>query len=258
MATLDQMRDSSWWAASVREAYRFPVLIGWRRALVLVPAALILSLAVTGVHPAGCGLLEAALLVAAVVVAQGALWRVAMPGGQGPALEGRLLAANLLTVLFLTILAALLSFLLLATAYAVASAGLGFDAGRTATWAPAIAGPRRMVAGGVALAGMASWLWAASRVSLAAAATAADRRVRMIDTWTATRGRAWAILAGRLIVAAPALALVVVMLTIAARAPSNLRNGTAAVGTLCVTLLWLPLDTGFVAAAWTRLAPAAP
>nr|MDQ2861818.1 hypothetical protein [Pseudomonadota bacterium] len=87
--------------------------------------------------------LAAALL--ATLPAQGALYRLALgrPGRglgglQWGRVEWRLLDVWLLTTLFMSILGLLLFIALIASAYAVASAGAGFVAAEPATWARAV------------------------------------------------------------------------------------------------------------------------
>lgn len=189
-----------------------------------------------------------ALGAAACLVAQGALWRLATGGGGlGPGglqwgrLELRLAAAGLLSGAFLFVLGLLAFVVVLGFAYAAASAGPGFDPADVATWAPAVEDRGRILVTAVGLVAATALIWAATRISLAFAATAARGRVQVLATWPLTRGRAARILAARALALAGPAAVIALAAQAAPVWLARLVAGLAAAG------LWLPLDVGLMA-----------
>ncbi len=213
--------------------------------------------------------LAAALLVA--TVARGALYRLALgrpgvgPGGlQWRGAEGGLLAVWLLGAVFLFILGLLAFVALIASAYAVASAGAGFVAADPATWGPAVDGRGRLVVGAVGVVGAAALLWAALRLSLAAAASVARGRVQVLSAWPLTRRYAWTIglaLALALALIAAPLALLLAALSFAGGAlkpaPPIVAAAVGFAQGLVVAGLWLPMTVGLMAYLYRRADSAA-
>ena len=214
-------------------------------ALALGVAALVLALRFGG----------ATWLIAIPValVARGGLMRLALglgrpgPGGlQVGRLEARLAAVWALTALFLAILAALAFVVLLSAAYAVASAGPGFDSKEVLSWAPAIDARGRIVlaiAAGAAGVGI-GWAWA--RTSLAEAASVARDRIEVLNSWQATVGQGWRLLLAHLVLAAPLFAATLV-------APAGAWAVAVAEGA-ALGGLWLPMTAGLMAYAWRTAA----
>jgi hypothetical protein len=190
---------------------------------------------------------------AVTLAARGGLLRLALDAGQpGPGglqfgrLEARLAAVWALTALFLGILAAVAFVVLLAAAYAVASAGPGFDPKQALSWAPAIDARGRVVLGGIATVLGAGIAWAWARTSLAEAASAAGGRIEVLNSWKATSGRGWRLLLAHLMLAAPLLATVVV----AAAGPWAFAVAEGAI----LGVVWLPMSAGLMAYAWRTAA----
>jgi hypothetical protein len=233
--------------------------LAWKRAwlaMLLTGAAAEQWLARRGGADAGLWL---ALTALAAVVACGALWRLGLqrsgtgPGGlQAGRIEFRLVAVTLLSVLFMMILATLALFLLIAFAYAAASAGRGFVSSDIATWARAVDGRGRVVVTVVAGVCVLALAWASARISMAAPATITRGRVQVLASWPLTRGQAWRILAANLVlVAVPALLIGGIFGS--AASPGLVARSAAA---LIVTGLWLPLAIGLMTYFYRRLEPA--
>ncbi|MGH7023577.1 MAG: hypothetical protein ACREEB_08310 [Caulobacteraceae bacterium] len=210
-------------------------------------AALALTALVVGLALDAGGAWWLAVAVLALVT-RGGLWRLALtgdkpgPGGlQAGRIELRLAVAWLLSGLFLAILAMLLLVVFLACAYAVASAGPGFNAAEVATWRPAIVGRGEALLGAVGVVGLAALAFAAARISLAEPATVARGRLQVLSTWPLTRGRALVLLTGHAVLAALVIALA------ALRWPGP---WWIACESLAVAGLWLPTSVGFMAYAY--------
>jgi hypothetical protein len=197
------------------------------------------------------------LVLAAVTIALGALYRLALSQGTpGPAglqwrrAEWRLSAVLALSLLFLSILGLLAFVVILAFAFAVASAGHGFVTALPMTWAGAVDGRGRVVMAvvwAVVLSGMA---WAALRLSLAPATSVARERVQVLASWPITRGLVWPILAGQVLLGAAPLGVAAALLAGASRlvhpSPLALWSLGLAAG-LAVAGVWLPLSAGLLA-----------
>lgn len=191
--------------------------------------------------------------ILAALIARSDLTRLALGlgrQGRGGArvlwLEARLLSVWILTALFLAILAALTLVALLAAAYAVASAGRGFDPKQALTWAPAIDARGRMILALVAGSGCLGIAWAWARTSLAETASAAHGRVEVLSSWKATAGMSWRLLFAHALLAAPLVAA-----TLAAPVGPwalALAEGATLGG------LWLPMTAGLMAYAWRTVA----
>jgi hypothetical protein len=173
------------------------------------------------------------------------------------AATARLAIVWLLTLAFFAVLASLLFVVFLSSAYAVASAGAGFDAADVRTWAPAVDDRGRGVLAVVAVVGLGLLAWALTRVALAPAATIASGRVRVLNAWPLTRRIGWALLCARLAIGVPALAAAALALGApragaAATAPGAWMLG--ALAGLIVGGVWLPLNTGLMAYIYVRRA----
>ena len=206
--------------------------------------ALLLAAAAVDLAAWRGGLLSLAPALLTWLFACGALWRLtsaeALPLAQalkpGP-MELRLAACALLAVVFMGILWSLAMVVLLAFAYAAASAGPGFVSSDVATWSHSVtpAGARLVFA--VAVVCVLACVWAALRISLAFAATSARGRVQVLASWPLTRRRVVDQLLVRLaLAAAPAL-----LLAIAGAGPRWL---TAVAAGPILAGLWLPLTIG--------------
>jgi hypothetical protein len=230
----------------------------WRRAwLVMLLAAVAIFACATvpqGLAATAC----LATTALCLLMACGALWRSAMgvtgmgPGGvQLGAVELRLLAVTILSVVFMTIVGLLALIVLLAFAYATASAGHGFAASDISTWTRAADGRGRIVLAVVAALCGAGVLWCWARISLAAAASVSRERVQMLASWPITRGRVGEIvLTVGCAAALTAIALVFVLeagASFAVVAPVGLG-----VSALLVTGLWLPWNIGLMAYLYQR------
>ena len=202
------------------------------------------------------------LTVVAGLMAKGAVFRLAVgrgkpgPGGlQLGRVEFNLIIVALLTFAFLFVLSLLFLVVLLCTAYAIASAGSGFVASDVATWAGAIVGRGRIVFGLVALVGAAGLVWAAARISLAAAVTVARGEIQVLATWPMTRDRVVSIvLAGVLTAAGPLAALAILQLTLRlAVADPSIQFAGRIVSGLIMVGLWVPMSIGLMANLQRRL-----
>lgn len=242
-------------AADLRAGFLF-VLPAWRRAWwALIPICLAWTMALSPDRgPAWTGL---ALLLTLVGSAE--LYRIAAVANQTALGAGvaRLAIVWMLSLAFFAVLASLLFVVFLSSAYAVASAGAGFDASEVRTWASAIDGRGRVVLAGVAAVGLGLLAWAMTRIALASAATIATGRVRVLSGWPLTRRIGWSLLCARLAIGVPAVGLAV----LAMRAPriggASTDQGAwmlGAVAGLLVGGLWLPLNTGLMTYIYERRA----
>lgn len=255
----------------VGPAVRF-VAMAWREAwAALIAAAATIGAVLTagslGAPPASRAAWLGLALLAATVT-RGALYRLALarpgmgPGGlQWGRTEGRLLAVWLLGAVFLFILGLLFFTALIASAYAVASAGAGFVAAEPATWAKAVDGRGRLVLGALGAAGTAALVWAALRLCLAAAASVARGRVQVLSAWPLTRRRAWRLGLALALVGAPPAALLATLFFVGKAVASAPPIAAGAVGFaqgLVIAGLWLPMNVGLMAYLYGRLALAQP
>lgn len=219
-------------------------------------AALAATHGAQGIGPATLWLIAAFGLS---LVARGALWRLALqhgrpgPGGlQIGAVERRLAAVSALTCVFLAILTLLLFVALLSIAYAVASAGRGFDPANIGTWGKAVDARGRLVVSVATIAGAGAIVLAAIRISLAEAASVAGDKVRVLSTWGLTRGRLAAIGGGNLLLAIPPTAALLAM-----RVGMAANAGALASPLICSVVLagvWLPMHVGLMAYVYGRRA----
>jgi hypothetical protein len=235
----------------------------WRRAwAALALTVMAVSASVASVIGAGSlGAPSAWLLAAGALslVARGGLWRLALnqghpsPGGlQIGAVEARLAAVWALSGLFLAILLLLLLVVLLCCAYATASAGRGFDPASVSTWARAIDARGRLALTGATLLGVAGFVYALLRISLAEAASVAHARVEVLSTWRLSRGHVLTIFLGNLAVAAaPTTVLFVALANIPSHANVLLRSSACG---LVVAGVWLPMNIGLMAYVFERSA----
>ncbi len=197
----------------------------------------------------GPGLWIAAL--AASLVARGALWRLASgrgrpgPGGlQLGVMEARLAGVWILAGLFLGIIALLALVVLLCGAYAVASAGRGFDPAQIATWAPAITRRGRLVLGVIGVFCAIGFVYAAARISLAEAATAGRSKLQVLSSFALTRGGALPLAIAHILLAAPVIGL------LAWGASRGYRGAWVVAEGFAIGGLWLPMSVGLMAYAY--------
>lgn len=230
--------------------------IAWRRAwAAMALAAIAVAASVASIGWAGAmGQTSAWLFAVAALslVTRGGLWRLALkqgrpgPGGlQVGATEARLAMVWVLSGLFLAILFLLLLVVLLCSAYAVASAGRGFDPASVSTWARAIDARGRLLLTGAAILGLAGLAYAWVRISLAEASSVAHARVEVLSTWRLSRGHELTIIAGNLAIAAiPAAVLFAAQMNTPVGAHELLRASACG---LVLAGVWLPLNVGLMA-----------
>lgn len=212
----------------------------WRACWVI----LILTSTAFAIGLAGGGPLAWSAALALALMARGGLWRLARgqgrpgPGGvQFGAMEFRLAAVWVLTVLFLVILGLLAVVVTLCGAYAAASAGKGFNPAVVASWAPAIVGGGRVLLGAIAFLCILGLAYGAGRLSLAEAASVDRGKVQVLASFALTDGRALGIVLANVVLAAPAIGLVLGV---------HGRPGAWAAG-LTIGCLWLPMSVGLMA-----------
>jgi hypothetical protein len=249
------MQAYLWLVADLRAAWRFTPA-AWRRAwAILIPASLTWMVALSPVRAGPW----TALAVAVTLMASAELYRIATPqavSARGAAV-GRLAIVWLRTLAFFAVLGSLLFVVFLSSAYAVASAGAGFDAAEVRTWAPAIDDRGREVLGAVAAVGVSLLSWAMTRIALAPAATAAAGRVLVLNAWPLTRGIGWALLAVRVAIAVPAVGVAALALRaphVGGAATSSGAWMLGSVAGLVIGGVWLPLNTGLMAYIYHRRA----
>jgi hypothetical protein len=247
------MQAYLWLVADLRAALRFAPA-AWRRAWwALIPACLAWAMAMSPDRAAAW----TGLAVTLALIASAELYRMATPGSAtalGPSVA-RLALVWLLTLAFFAVLASLLFVVFLSSAYAVASAGVGFDASDVRTWAPAVDDRGRMVLAVVAVIGLGGVSWAMTRVALAPAATVASGRVRVLSAWPLTRRMGWGLLCARVVIGFPPLALAALALREPRVAGAAMTPGAWMLGALAgLTIggLWLPLNTALMAHIYER------
>jgi hypothetical protein len=234
--------------ADLSAAFRFAPT-AWRRAWwVLAPVGVAWALALSP----GRGRTWTVIALAFSLLGSAELYRISTTAKAAAwaADVWRLALVWILTLALFAVLASLLFVVFLASAYAVASAGAGFDAADVRTWAPAVDARGRLVLAVVAGVGVGLLSWAMTRVALAPAATVAARRLRVLNTWPLTRRLGWSLLFSRLVIGGPVLALVYVVarqprVDAAAAAPGAWMLG--ALAGLVIAGVWLPLNTGLMA-----------
>jgi hypothetical protein len=218
----------------------------WRATwLVLILAIVMTALALLS------GQLAAWVVALAMnLIARAGLWRQAGEAGLAPggsplgSLELRLAAVWGLSAVFLAVIALLILIILLCGAYAAASAGPGFQPANIATWTPAITGSRSAFLGAIAAACAVGFLYVATRISLAEAATVGQGGVQVLSSFTLTRGRTFPLVLAYAVIALPALAAIVW------ETKSGWTVGSAALGALAIDALWLPMSVGLMAYAY--------
>ena len=198
-----------------------------------------------------------AVAVMAVLMAQGGLYRVALQAGRpGPAglqwgrLEWRLSAVWGLTAIFLSVLGLLASVVVLALAFGVASSGHGFVVALPSTWARAVDARGRIILTISVATAIAGLFWAATRISLSAAASVARGRVQVLASWPDTRGIGLRIAASRLLLALAPVGFAATILFVASRVPDTSgvigwASGVAAGAVIAG--VWIPLSVGLTA-----------
>ena len=203
--------------------------------MILAPLAIVLATA------AAAGLYRAALGLPPSTDRLRVLW------------EPRLLASFALFCLFLSVVGLLFFVIILCVAYAVASAGHGFDAKQVTTWAGAVDARGKIVGSVAFLIGLAWLAWAKMRVSLFAASTVAEGRVAMLSTWPYTRGLVLPMLGARLVLLAPAVLLCWAVWALTAGLPAPWRPWLASAGWIAaLSLVAMPLQVGAGAAFYAR------
>ena len=254
------MRSISLAADGLAAALRF-LPTAWRRgwgAMVIASGLLAWLFAHRLAAPQSPWPLEILLpALLAMVMVQGALYRVALGVGEpGPtglqwgAAEFRLATVWGLTAVFIAILGMLAFVVVLAFAFAVASAGPGFVVSQIATWAAAVDTRGRIVVGCVSLFAAVGLTWAAARVAFASAASISEGRLQVLASWPLTRGRVLAVIIGRVLVGLPVAAAAAVALGLLSGV-----SGTAPVGVWVAAVaiavviggVWLPLGAGLMA-----------
>jgi hypothetical protein len=214
-------------------------------------------------------LLLAAYLVA-VVMATGGLFRIArnlspgVGGLQWGAIEWRLLGVVLLRILLFTLLIALFATVLTAAYAGIAAAETsgGFAAAARPGWRPGLDSLGWTMVGGVGLAGLAALCWIALRLYLAAAATVAMSRVRLLSAWPLTKGHVGRILGSLILVLAPGVAVLVAVVIGRGLLGAGDESGLRMFATLLAlaagigeTFLILPLSVGLMIYLYDRLGP---
>jgi len=154
----------------------------------------------------------------------------------------RLCVAGLLVVAFLGVLAMLCAVVILSVDLAVASTSGGFSVSQVATWNEPSSGGAKLVLRATDFGVALFMTWAATRIALAAAATAAQGRLSVLSSWPMTKGRLVVIATSRFAVAGGALALIS-----AARLVAERAGGGAAATAAIFFGLWLPLDAALLA-----------
>ncbi len=240
--------------AGVRSGLAF-VGPAWGRAWWLLgPCAMAFALCATRQGgPLGFG-----AAIAFSLAASTGLYRLLMDvGGSWLLASARMLAAWLLTLALLAVLGLLLFVILLCAAYAVASAGAGFDSSDLRTWASAVDGRGRIVLAVVGFTGVAALLWAMTRVSLGPAATVSNGRVQVLSVWPLTRKLGMTLLAVRTLITLPVAALFVLSWRLDVP-PSLGQHGGASVLAIVAGVVaagvWLPMNAGFMAYIYKRCA----
>lgn len=179
-------------------------------------------------------------------------YRVGPLGFQFGKAELLVLASQLLCAPLLIFIAALL--LLVLGAFLVSLGVVSGAVPKTPEELLAL-GPNLWLAVGVVVAGLFLWSWVGLRLSLASAASVAERRVLALSTFALTRGRFWLLLACQLLMRAPLLALSFIIDPLVAKQGVQVQ----AVLLLAMGLLasfWLtPLLTGVGAYVYTRVGP---
>jgi len=248
------MQAYQWVVAGLRAALKFAPTAWRRRWWVLAPVCLAWALAMSSRTAAWTD-----LSLVFTLVGSAALYRIAIPGSASAlaAGVGRIAIVWLLTLAFFAVLASLLFVVFLSSAYAVASAGVGFDASDVRTWAPAVDDRGRVVLAVVAVIGLSLLSWAMTRVALASAATVATGRVRVLSAWPLTRRIGWSLLGARVAIGAPAVGVAVLAIGAPRVGGAAMAPGAwmlSALAGLIIGGVWLPLNTGLMAYIYGRRA----
>jgi len=251
------------------------VRTGWRQAgLVQALSAVALTL-FYGLQPSptaeqpGSPLFILAILAYAplAIAARGALYRLSLsgpglagqplgPGGlQWSPVEWRLTRLALLFGFFILLIVLALVFV---SAIMLVSMGVNESSLKHMSQAQAealFATPQGMLL----FVGMATFyifgLWVWMRLSLASPATAASREVFLFETWPLTRGNYWRLLGGWLICLLPAMFAGMLLGAAFGEAAQGAVWAVGAASAMINAFVTLPLQTGFLAYAYERLAP---
>jgi len=165
--------------------------------------------------PPGLAFLSLALELAATTLAYGALYRLAFGGPAGwkglrwGAAEWRLLAVQALITVILTVVAAVLAVLVAAVVVGVAKSNApGLDITSVDAWRAALDGPGALAASLPPLLSTAIMIWLFLRLSLAPAATVDLGRIQVLSAFGRTRGAVLVLAAAGVVLATPAIILV--------------------------------------------------
>jgi hypothetical protein len=128
-------------------------------------------------------------------------------------------------------------------------------------------GPARPVVVGAAVAGLFLVVFVMIRLSMALAASAAERRVRVLSSLPLTRGRFWVLLGGQIVISLPMLALSILLGRLigtiaesmhAAPFAQDFRAVSYLVSAALLVFCYLPLAAGFNAYIYERVGPTGP
>ena len=194
-------------------------LSGWTPGVRGCWAALVIG-AVVGLMPRalppGLAFLALPLEYVATTLAYGGLYRAAFAGPAGwnglrwGLVEWRLLAVQALVTVILTIVAAVLAVLVGAVVVGVAKVNApGLDITSVEAWRAALDGPGALPVSFVPLASMIVMIWLFLRLSLAPAATVQLDRIQVISAFGRSRGAVLTLAATGVVLAAPAVILVI-------------------------------------------------
>lgn len=219
-------------------------------------AALLLATVLATVSrllPAGSALLALTLQLCAMSLATGALYRRAFgrAGGLSGLRWGReewhLLAAQLLCAAFLIVVLSVLALVVVAVTLGVARISLpGFDAMSPDGWKAALdsSGVAIFVVGLVPLLSLAILVWLMARLSFAGPATVAQGGIRVLSSFSLTRGVTAAILASGFLLALPVIALGAVLRLVGDTPPPGLAAAAAAIASVAGYFYLAPVWTG--------------
>lgn len=190
---------------------------------------------------------------------QGPLYALALdepePGvAAGASRYVRLVVVGILTDIFLAIPGLLIFVVGLGAAYGMAYANPGFNPVDVSTWTasgPVMVGSTIVLGiGGLAL------LWLSARVALGPAATVTERRVLMLSTWPLTRGKAWRLVVGRLLVSICVVVIVIAAsMVVRALAPASAGRIVPILGGVLVLGLRPPLKVGLLSYFYRHRSP---
>jgi hypothetical protein len=196
-------------------------LSGWTPGVRTCWAALVAG-AVVGLAPRaltpGLSFLALPLELVATTLAYGALYRTAFAGPRGwnglrwGLVEWRLLAVQALITVILSVVAAVLAVLVGAVVVGVAKVNApSLDITSVEAWRAALNGPGALPVSLVPLLSMIVMIWLFLRLSLAPAATVDIGRIQVLSAFGRSRGAVLALAVTGMVLAAPAIILVVAL-----------------------------------------------